>query len=114
MLFVNQGTFPNKTHPNDFSAEHDLIQLKSDVQEGLTPEQRDFDQLLSDDEETPQDNQASGKATIREINQKIGGAFDIQRYLMKIPPNFEKAEIHGVRNKFFQRLILYVESKSNS
>ena len=60
--------------------------------DGLTDQQKDLMYLLSDDEDakTLEAGEATGKGEKKpQIN--------LQQLMMQIPPNFEKAEIHGVR-----------------
>ena len=48
-------------------------------------------ELISDDEDGDIELE-----TISPGNEKDVASIDIQKYLMQIPPDFEKAEIHGV------------------
>ena len=48
-------------------------------------------ELISDDEDGDNEHESKSPG-----NEKDAASIDIQKFLMQIPPDFEKAEIHGV------------------
>lgn len=62
------------------------------------PEIEELQRLLSDDENEQGDSETLGR---QQTMQGIEGDLTIEKFLMKIPPNIEKAELHGRANSIF-------------